>query len=477
MIVVPLKIKLISSLAVGTLIFVINLLWMPSTLMRTEELIMPKMVVFSSDDWGRWTDVIPLWPNLEYQEEFIRNGGSFPPKLMNWIYGTVETEQDIKKFFDLINDLNKDVRFEHRVVITPFWVVGGPDYQSMRKNGCPYNSSACKYEELLVNQSATGMSKSPFKEIDLRPLYRIGFESGLWHPEYHARAHFNAHKWVTLMTGNDGEIDSNARICFEMGLVCAKDRVVLQSEENIFKSESEQMEWFRGGDEAFQKFWGYKSLIHSSPHNVTGNFTLAIMANLGFIGADNPVGQNLENFREMHISTVNRMRFDPFASDFDSEKAWTDIKKALEARGFVSLAFHAQNTFSSTFSPIEYDKHLAVLKNFVYLLRNQYPNSLVFLTSSELHQIKSRGWSVEIWSDGFLYRNFNRRSVKVKVMNLKNHYEFGEDWNLKLLKLRLISTFKNVREKFQDNRNHVENVLVGDEIELLPMASYWISSV
>jgi len=132
MIVVPLKIKLISSLAVGTLIFVINLLWLPSTLMRTEELIMPKMVVFSSDDWGRWTDVIPLWPNLEYQEEFIRNGGSFPPKLMNWIYGTVETEQDIKKFFDLINDLNKDVRFEHRVVITPFWVVGGPDYQSMR---------------------------------------------------------------------------------------------------------------------------------------------------------------------------------------------------------------------------------------------------------------------------------------------------------------------------------------------------------
>jgi hypothetical protein len=117
MIVVPLKIKLISSLAVGTLIFVINLLWMPSTLMRTEELIMPKMVVFSSDDWGRWTDVIPLWPNLEYQEEFIRNGGSFPPKLMNWIYGTVETEQDIKKFFDLINDLNKDVRFEHRATM------------------------------------------------------------------------------------------------------------------------------------------------------------------------------------------------------------------------------------------------------------------------------------------------------------------------------------------------------------------------
>ena len=37
----------------------------------------------------------------------------------------------------MLEDLNRDRPFDEQVVLTPFWVVAGPDYEAMRETGCP----------------------------------------------------------------------------------------------------------------------------------------------------------------------------------------------------------------------------------------------------------------------------------------------------------------------------------------------------
>ena len=40
-----------------------------------------------------------------------------------------------------------------RVVLSPYFVVGGPDYRAMAHTGCP-GGAGCAYRETLVHQSA-----------------------------------------------------------------------------------------------------------------------------------------------------------------------------------------------------------------------------------------------------------------------------------------------------------------------------------
>jgi len=204
------------------------------------------------------------------------------------------------------------------------------------------------------------------------------------------------------------------------------------------------------------------------------------MKRLGFIGADNPVGTDLEDSAE--ISIVNRMRFDPFASDFDTDTAWAAIKSVLEKKNYVSLAFHAQNALRSTFPMDVYKKNADTLKQFVLLLRQHYKHNVVFLTSGELHQIKQRGWSMEVWSDHFICRNYNQRSIRITVPNLKEKYWHGESWTGRDLKLSLISssededdTSSQSKYKHRRHSGYVEKTEVGSEVELLPMSTYEIA--
>ncbi len=46
-------------------------------------------------------------------------------------------EEDLDNLFRMLEDLNRGRPFSQRVVLTPFWVVAGPDYEAMRETGCP----------------------------------------------------------------------------------------------------------------------------------------------------------------------------------------------------------------------------------------------------------------------------------------------------------------------------------------------------
>ena len=115
---------------------------------------------------------------------------------------TVETSSDLDELFDLLSRLNSGHPSPKQVVITPFWVVAGPDYDSMRDSGCPGRAS-CSYRELWWHNSSGGPARSPYERGDLRARYRKGFQKGLWHPEYHGRSHFDTSAWVGYLRAED----------------------------------------------------------------------------------------------------------------------------------------------------------------------------------------------------------------------------------------------------------------------------------
>ena len=95
-----------------------------------------------SDDWGRGADSIPVFPSMD---DLLRaKAEGWDPG--SWGSATVETRGDVERLFDLIEGLNEGAPVHQQLVVSPYWVVGGPDYRGMAESGCPLAAS-CRYRE------------------------------------------------------------------------------------------------------------------------------------------------------------------------------------------------------------------------------------------------------------------------------------------------------------------------------------------
>lgn len=412
----------------------------------------PKFVVISSDDWGRWADAAVIWPNLKTKKEFLDRGGSLQDGIFAWEFATVESQNSMISFFNLLLDLNKDIsKYEHKVVLTPFFTVGGPNFREMRRLGCPDNQT-CEYVESLIHNDDWGLSLPPFSRGDLRSIYKDGFQMELWHPEYHGLSHFNYKNWIEGLKEND----KDGVLCFELGTVCLSDRLKLRSECIMDDSPEGQIETFKRGINGFENFIGYKPKAHSSPHNLSGRFLLQVLKKLDFWGVDSEV----QDETPIELSKFNRMRYDPFASDFFWESAWENMKRELITTNTLVLAYHAQNTFDMMYSKTKHKELLNIFKKTIRSLREEFPN-LVFLTSSELHQIQTRGWSQEVWHNSIIYRNYKTNVTPVTMSNLKDFYNFGKNWKGENL---ILENVNNIAEN--------QTVFVGQQVLLQPHTTY-----
>ena len=79
---------------------------------------------------------------------------------------------------------------------------------------------------------------------------------------------------------------------------------------------------------------------------------------------------------------------------------------------FVSLVRHAQNAMSSTYSKDELNSYMGCVARVVRHVQKTVPRA-------ELHQIRSRGWSVETWHDGIILRNYATAPVDIRISNMR----------------------------------------------------------
>jgi hypothetical protein len=369
----------------------------------------------SSDDWGRWADAVPIFPDIAFassHEELQTAPAGFWYRL-----ATSETREDLENLGSLLERLNADVTYEKRVVLTPHWIVGGPDFEAMRKLSRPLavachgrdsgRQDRCGYIELLLHDSAGGLSRPPYSRGDLRDLYRKLYMNELWHPEYHGRSHFSVSRWLRELN----IAGSKAEACFNHSLVCGSSEIALRSEFDWFDEHQHLLEWIQGGLHSFRAFWGYRPRVLSSPHNTWTPWLADAARYAGFIGTS--LGDVQKVYRmDGGLVITNRPRFDAFYPGFDCEKSVNEIIKTLNSTKFANIMWHAQNAMRSTYSLEEYEKHLSCFERLIGKVRAMLPG-LAIVTESELHQIRVRGWSAEVWNSSIVYRNYQRTSVDV----------------------------------------------------------------
>ncbi|GJD06005.1 hypothetical protein Gasu2_04460 [Galdieria sulphuraria] len=417
-----------------------------------------RFVTVSSDDWGRFSDAIPLFPNILWKQQ---NGDISTASGSPWEYGTVETKEDLQRLLQVLESLNKDVAAHERVVLTPFFIVSGPDISEMKLKGCP--ESSCVYVDAPIYLRNGGSAKYPFLREGLEPQYKELFSRRFWHPEYHGRAHFDVLKWfVEIQTP-----DSIARKCFERGLVCGNNYSSLRSEHSMFSSPdknpdtevTEYMQWISVGLHAFMEFWGYKPTVISSPHNTWSSSLLQSVFQLGFIGAELGDDQTalLESFNTYsHLSLINRFRYDAFYPEFQFSSRLEQLISHMNETRFTSLLWHAQNSLSSCFDSEYLDYLSSCFVKTIEKLRQQDWH-VVFLTSSELHQVRRRGWSREVWMDRLVYRNFLTKPMAINVDDLSLFIRTNETWSNHVLRVQLYSYLNETFRHFEGQPNFVSH--------------------
>ena len=333
-------------------------------------------VSIGSDDWGRWSQHGPLWPNLETREWFGNEG--------LWLSGgelsktTAETDDDLRELWALIEAVNEGQPPASRVVLTPFWIVAGPDFEAMRDAGCLDGAGHCEYKELWWHNSSGGLDRPPFERGDLRALYQEGFARGLWHPEYHGRSHFDTAAWAAYLA----EGDHITALYFEAGLTYyhygrlnASSRSFhsihseyLSDDGQFQKGPAQLTAWTHEGLRAFEAFWGYASRVTAMPCHYGGPEMGGVFAAAGVAGVE---GEEKGRGLLPGLRNSPRLMFDPA---FESPRAWEDVLAHTQREaerlvaaslrapgawdgargaGFLTLQWHSLNALAATFAPEE----------------------------------------------------------------------------------------------------------------------------
>eukprot|EP01001_Neometanema_parovale_P001109 NODE_11257_length_556_cov_61.886836_g10974_i0.p1 GENE.NODE_11257_length_556_cov_61.886836_g10974_i0~~NODE_11257_length_556_cov_61.886836_g10974_i0.p1 ORF type:complete len:132 (-),score=1.63 NODE_11257_length_556_cov_61.886836_g10974_i0:71-466(-) len=90
---------------------------------------------------------------------------------------------------------------------------------------------------------------------------------------------------------------------------------------------------------------------------------------------------------------------------------------------FVALSWHAQHAISKGQANKEsYDRRFAFMSNFTRFLRERLGRRLVFVHSSELHQLRLNGTSVIQWPRSVVFRHYQTCDREV---NLRQYFTTG----------------------------------------------------
>lgn len=305
------------------------------------------------------------------------------------------------------------------------------------------------YREVLLSRIArNGASLLPGRSLieafELAEwFWRLWFDR-LWSPQFHGGAHIHPQRWIEALSiahRDHHQTDSDAFVsykCLLAGYICGENFTALRSE---FAAGAWSPEQIQQRTDAFAAFWGYRPRIMSSPHNT---WTPALIEYLRdariFFGIDAGSRQcarlGLTNDSQRPVSCMDREPFDTFGSFGDHRPTlrFRVLRRLLRARaGFTVIAWHAQNALSSTDSEQHASVRLEHLGEIVQFAQRQ--NHTVFVTNSELHQLRLRGWSCEIWSDALVFRNFLRHDILVPVPCLEDIFAEARPWRQALLRI------------------------------------------
>lgn len=324
----------------------------------------------------------------------------------------------------LLESVNRNRDWSERVVITPFMVLKKPDVNTMKLLlHCP-TSSNC-----------TLLLKPLLDEKDDRPtveMLKSLFKAGYIHPELGGQIGFNARHWMRELEQAGASWMENLQSsphanflawkCFMEGRVCSAEVDQEINEFLYFETESLLMDWMRNASNAFYEWWKYYPSILGLHDDTLGPSLIDICRQLGYRGIhviSMATPWRIYRNVDQRMSILNDIVL-PTAESVCKQWCMENLDKLLYDSGeYLSIRIPPSLLFNDTTMSGNSCFHFLVHKL-------EEKEDTLFLTSSELHQILSVGWSMEIWDGYLVLRNFLEETVTVSILHIDS---FNSAWN------------------------------------------------
>jgi len=237
--------------------------------------------------------------------------------------------------------------------------------------------------------------------------------------------------------------------------------------------------WLEEGVSAFRSFWGYSPIVASMPHHASMQSLGDNLYDLGFMALDN-------NDLGPPLATTNRVGFEPccLAQSLLDARPLVDDALGPRGNGHVNIQSHAQNLHRSARNATDYMDKVREIVELVLWIRRRHP-SAVFVSVSELMQLKTQGWSREVWHDCLRYRNHLSSPVSVEMARhawFYNHsaslagsyheHSSKEAWEWDTIEIRRVPYMPTTDAQGADDEADCVTGRVGDQVELLPGVMY-----
>lgn len=137
-----------------------------------------KYVIIESDDWG----AIRV-PDKASYERMLKAGIQVDKDYFDR-YDSLESEKDLTELFEVLHSVKDSMG--NPAVITPLCILANPDFESIEANG---------RTQYVFEPVSKTYQRNPWTEHSLN-FVNQGISSGVFHPQFHAREHLHAERWL-----------------------------------------------------------------------------------------------------------------------------------------------------------------------------------------------------------------------------------------------------------------------------------------
>lgn len=341
-----------------------------------------KIVVIESDDWGS------VRMSSNHSREVLLKKGIDLDKGNGARYNrfdTLASKEDLEALFTVLTSV-KD-KNGNSAKITAVSLVANPDFDKIRNNGF----TKYEYEPFTKTLERYEVSES-FK------LWKEGYSSGIFVPEFHGREHLNISTWMRSLQEGDKE----AQLAFDHGIwgyqrkkgTGFQGAYYLQLKEDL----ALQKLVLSDGLHLFEKLHGRKARFFVPPNGFLNN-QLERVANdssIQYISTPKfqkePLGggKSKSNFRYLgknnrfgQIYITRNAFFEPSGSSKDDvDRCLAEIENAFKWKKPAVISSHRVN-YIGGLDINNRDKGLYMLMSLLKVIIKRWPD-VEFLTSVEL---------------------------------------------------------------------------------------------
>lgn len=323
-------------------------------------------IIIESDDWGMERALSQdsiKWMEKKYGKD----------KLSRWSYDSLETPEDLKELYDVLNKYRS--KFEFPPVITANFITHNVDYSST--------------DELKFIPLSGGFN---IENKRLEELYTEGIKNEIIFPQLHGYSHFNLIALKEFFNTDEG------RESFKNNFLAAKSTIrgnlsFLHGELSLKNPESVKL---REAAEEFKKYFGFYSKSIIPPTFIFDKELTSILKEnrISLVQSSN----RLESSEDKRLSipyfrkskglywSVRNARLDPDENyKFYHEQCVVSIEKAFESRVPAVIDFHRVN-FAGTFAPEYRSRTISELDMLLDKIYQKWPGSK-FIHSQKLNDI------------------------------------------------------------------------------------------